>query len=73
MNHELTGTFRGGEVMHGGPKEVGQLDWGVLESRTMMGEEVRWGMGVKGSGGVQSPQSLQAERKVFLGPCVPPH
>lgn len=37
-----------------------------------MGEEARWVVGVEGSGGVQSPQGLQAERKVFLVPVFLP-
>lgn len=59
--------------MHGEHKEASQPDMGVLESKTVKGEEAKWGVAVKGSGDVQSPQSLQAERKVFLGPCFPPH
>lgn len=38
----------------------------------MMGGEARWGVGLEGGGGVQSPRGLQAERKVFLGPRFPP-
>lgn len=54
-------------------EEASQQDMGVLESKTVMEEEARWGVLEKGSGDVQSPQNLQAERKVFLGPCFPPH